>query len=116
RRIPMRLASPALMALLLLVFIRAFEAFDIPALVGSAGGVSVLSTDIFESIRKDLPSNYGQAGAFSVILMLVVMVLISVHRRLLRHAERYQTITGKGYRPRVMRLGAWRHVTASVLC
>src|SRR5215468_1583799 len=116
RRITMRLATPALLALLLLVFIRAFEAFDIPALVGSAGDVSVLSTDIFESIRKDLPPNYGQSGAFSVILMLVVMALLSVHRRLLRHAERYQTITGKGYRPRVMRLGRWRHVTASVLC
>ena len=115
RRITLKLATPAVLALLLLVCIRAFEAFDIPALVGSAGGVSVLSTDIFESIRKDLPSNYGQAGAFSVVLMVVVVILLSVHRRLLRHAERYQTITGKGYRPRVMRLGRWRYLTATVL-
>src|SRR4051812_13445567 len=112
RRITIKLALPALLALLLLVFIRAFEAFDIPALVGSAGGVSVLSTDIFESIRKDLPSNYGQAGAFSIVLMLVVVILLSVHRHLLRHSERYQTITGKGYRPRVMHLGPWRYLTA----
>ena len=76
----------------------------------------MLTTDIFESIRKDLPSNYGQAGAFSVVLMLVVMLLLSGHRRLLRHSERYQTITGKGYRPRVTRVGRWRYVTASVLC
>ena len=115
RRITLKLATPALLALLLLVCIRAFEAFDIPALVGSAGGVSVLSTDIFESIRKDLPSNYGQAGAFSVVLMVVVVILLSLHRRLLRHAERYQTITGKGYRPRVIRLGRWRYLTATVL-
>ena len=54
RRITLKLATPAVLALLLLVFIRAFEAFDIPALVGNAGGVSVLSTDIFESIRKEL--------------------------------------------------------------
>ena len=115
RRITLKLATPAVLALLLLVCIRAFEAFDIPALVGSAGGVSVLTTDIFESIRKDLPSNYGQAGAFSVILMLLVVILLSVHHRLLKHAERYQTITGKGYRPRVTRLGKWRYITASVL-
>jgi iron(III) transport system permease protein len=115
RRITLQLAMPAVLALLLLVFIRAFEAFDIPALVGNAGGVSVLSTDIFESIRKDLPSNYGQAGAFSVVLMLIVMLLLSVQRRLLKHSQRYQTITGKGYRPRVMRLGRWRWLTASVL-
>ena len=116
RKITLKLATPAVLALLLLVCIRAFEAFDIPALVGNAGGVSVLSTDIFESIRKDLPSNYGQAGAFSIILMVVVVVLLSAHRRLLRHAGRYQTITGKGYRPRVMRLGNWRYLTATVLC
>jgi iron(III) transport system permease protein len=115
RRITLKLATPALLALLLLVCIRAFEGFDIPALVGSAGGVSVLSTDIFESIRKDLPSNYGQAGAFSVVLMVVVVILLSLHRRLLRHAARYQTITGKGYRPRVIRLGRWRYLTATVL-
>jgi iron(III) transport system permease protein len=112
RRITLRLATPALLALLLLVFIRAFEAFDIPALVGSAGGLSVLTTDIFESIRKDLPSNYGQAGAFSVVLMLVVMLLLSAHRRLLRHSERYQTITGKGYRPRVTRVGRFLRRTS----
>ena len=81
RRITLKLATPAVLALLLLVCIRAFEAFDIPALVGNAGGVSVLSTDIFESIRKDLPSNYGQAGAFSVVLMLIVVLLLSAHRR-----------------------------------
>src|SRR5262249_30427064 len=116
RRITMKLALPALLALLLLVFIRAFEAFDIPALVGGAGGVSVLSTDIFESIRKDLPSNYGQAGAFSIVLMLVVVLLLSLHRHLLRHSERYQTITGKGYRPRLLHLGSWRYLAAAVLC
>lgn len=115
RRITFKLATPAALALLLLVCIRAFEAFDIPALVGSAGGVSVLSTDIFESIRKDLPSNYGQAGAFSVVLMLVVVVLLSLQRRVLKHSERYQTITGKGYRRQVMRLGKWRYLTASIL-
>jgi iron(III) transport system permease protein len=115
RRITLKLATPAALALLLLVCVRAFEAFDIPALVGSAGGVSVLTTEIFESIRKDLPSNYGQAGAFSVVLMLVVMILLSLQRRLLKHAERYQSITGKGYRPNVIRLGRWRYLTAGVL-
>src|SRR5262249_43991897 len=35
--------------------------------------------------------------------------------RLTRYAHRYQTITGKGFRPRVFDLGAWRHLTAAVL-
>ena len=118
RRITLGLATPALLALFLLVSIRAFEAFDIPALVGSAGGVAVLSNDIFNSIRKDIPSNFGQAGAFAIVLMIVVVALLALLRRLLRNAERYQTITGKGYRPRIIRLGALRYVATAflVLC
>lgn len=115
RRVTLPLATPALLALLLLIFIRAFEAFDIPALVGSAGDVSVLTTEVYNSIRKELPSNYGQAGAFSIILMVAVICLLSLQRRLLRDAERFQTITGKGYRPRVASLGRWRYVTAAIL-
>ncbi len=115
RRITLGLATPALLALFLLVSIRAFEAFDIPALVGSAGGVSVLSTDIFNSIRKDIPSNFGQAGAFAIVLMIVVVALLALHRRLLRNAERFQTITGKGYRPRIVKLGAFRPVATGFM-
>lgn len=115
RRITLPLALPAILALLLLVFIRAFEAFDIPALVGGAGDVNVLTTEIYNSIRKELPANYGQAGAFSTVLMLAVIVLLAMQRRLLAHAERFQTITGKGYRPRIVRLGRWRYLTAGVL-
>ena len=115
RHITLRLSTPALLALVMLVFIRAFEAFDIPALVGGAGGISVLTTDIFDSIRKDLPANYGQAGAFSMVLLGVVILMLYGHNRLARNAERYHTITGKGFRPRVIRLGRWRYLTASFL-
>ena len=115
RRITLPLALPAILALLLLVFIRAFEAFDIPALVGGAGDVTVLTTEVYNSIRKELPANYGQAGAFSTVLMFAVIVLLGLQRRLLRHADRYQTITGRGYRTRIMRLGRWRYLTSSIL-
>lgn len=115
RRVTLPLATPAVLALLLLVFIRAFEAFDIPALVGGAGDVSVLTTEVYNSIRKELPANYGQAASFSVVLMAAVVAMLTLQRHLLRHAERYQTITGKGYRPRIVRLGPWRHVTAAFL-
>ena len=114
-RVTLRLATPAFLALFLLVCIRAFEAFDIPALVGSAGDVQVLSTDVFESIRKDLPPDYGQAGAFSVALMALVVCLLSLQRRILRGADRYRTITGKGFRPRVIDIGGWRGVACAFL-
>ena len=115
RRITLPILLPGLLALFLLIFIRAFEAFDIPALIGSAGDVPVLSTEIFASIRKELPSNFGQAGAFSILLMVVVVLLLSLQRRILRESARFQTITGKGYRPRIIRLGHLKPLAASAL-
>jgi iron(III) transport system permease protein len=114
-RITLPLALPGLLALFLLIFIRAFEAFDIPAIIGSVGDVTVLSTQIFASIRKELPSNFGQAGAFAMTLMSIVILLLLLQRRILAKGERFQTVTGKGYRPRVIQLGAWRHVFGAAL-
>ena len=115
RHITARLAMPGIMALMLLIFIRAFESFEVPALVGLAGGINVLTTDIYESIQTEMPPNYGQSGAFSVVLLMWVMVLLYWYNQLSRHAERFQTITGKGYRPRRMDLGKWRYLTAGSL-
>ena len=115
RHITLRLALPGIFALLILIFIRAFESFETPALVGRPGGIFVLTTDIYQAAQLDTPPNYGQAGAFSVALLAVVMVLLYWYNRLSRHAERFQTITGKGFRPRVMDLGRWRYVTAAIL-
>jgi iron(III) transport system permease protein len=48
-------------------------------------------------------------------LLVFVALMLAWYGRLARHAEKYRTITGKGYRPRVMRLGRWRWVTTSLL-
>jgi iron(III) transport system permease protein len=115
RRVTMKLALPGVYALLILIFIRAFESFETPAFVGRPGGIYVLTTNIFENIQVDEPPNYGQAGAFGVALLVIVWGLLYWYNQLSRRAERYQTITGKGYRPRVMDLGRWKYLTAGVL-
>ena len=98
-----------------MIFIRTFEAFDVPALIGCAGDVPVLSTEIFASIRKELPSNFGQAGTCSSLLMVVVTLLLFLQGRMLRESARFQTMTGKGYRPRIIRLGHLKPLAASAL-
>jgi iron(III) transport system permease protein len=115
KNITFRLALPGILALLMLVLIRAFESFEIPALVGRPGRVYVLTTDIYDSIHTQVPPNYGEAGAFSVVLMVIVIGMLMLYNRISRHAERFQTITGKGFRPRVMDLGKWRFATAGAL-
>ena len=111
------LAMPGVLALLLLVFIRAFESFEVPALVGLAGNLSVLTTHIYQSAKGISPQNYGETGAYSVCLLAIVILLILWYNQLSRYAHKFQTITGKGYRPRVINLGKWRWAaTALLLC
>jgi iron(III) transport system permease protein len=115
RSITLRMGLPGILALLLLVVIRAFESFEVPALVGLAGNVSVLTTDIYQSSKNSISPNYGLSGAYSVCLLLIVVLLLVWHHRLSRHARRFQTITGKGYRPRIIDLGRGRYLAAALL-
>jgi iron(III) transport system permease protein len=66
-------------------------------------------------VHYALPPNHGQASAFSLGLLAVVVVMLHFYGRLSRHAERYQTITGKGFRPRPIGLGKLRYVAAGFL-
>ena len=115
RRVTLQLAIPGISALFILIFIRAFESFETPALVGRPAGIPLLTTDIFRATQVDSPPNYGQAGAYSVALLVIVAVMLFFYNQLSKHAERFQTITGKGFRPRVLNLGPWRYLTAAIL-
>src|SRR5437879_861337 len=115
RRVTMRLSLPSILALSMLVFIRAIEAFEVPALVGLPGRISVLTTDIYTNMMARAPPDLGGSSALSVLMLLLVLVLLYVYGRLSRHAERFATITGKGFRPRPFDLGRFRHVAAGIL-
>ncbi|HEX2932248.1 MAG TPA: iron ABC transporter permease [Candidatus Binatia bacterium] len=111
RRVSLRLMLPAFFSVMLLIFIRSFESFEIPALVGLPGDVRVLTTSIFLDAQK-LPPRYGSAGAFSVLLMIVVACALYFYFRVTREGDRFHTITGKGYRPALIPLGRWRYVAS----
>src|SRR6185437_14805521 len=114
RRITMGLSLPAMLALAMLVFIRAFEAFEVPALVGMPGRVYVLTTDIYQTMRS-MPPDFGSASAFSVIMLAIVLVLLLFYGRLSRHAERFATVTGKGFRAKRLDIGWLRWPAAAIL-
>ena len=110
-QISFRLALPGILAVVLLVFIRAVEAFDIPALVGMPNGVHVLTTSVYLDTKRN-PPEYGEASAFGVVLMVACSACCTTTAASPAHSERFQTVTGKGYRPRVADLGGWRYLTA----
>ncbi|HWL55234.1 MAG TPA: iron ABC transporter permease [Paracoccus sp. (in: a-proteobacteria)] len=114
-KITLRMGMPGVLALLLMSFIRAFESFEVPAIVGLAGGIEVLTTSIYQNARAVSPPNFGQAGAYSVFLLVFLSIMLYFYGRLSRHAHKYQSITGKGYRPRTLDLGRWRWVATGLM-
>jgi iron(III) transport system permease protein len=114
-RISMRLALPAFLSVALLIVIRSIEAFEVPALVGLPGNVKVLTTNIYLDMKENLPPDLGYPSAFSVVLLLLAGGLISLYTRISRHASRYHSVTGRGFRTRVFDLGPARHLGGAVI-
>lgn len=106
-RVTLRLMLPAALAAGLLIFIRGLEDFEVPALLGIPAGVYVLSTEIYLSVRRP-PSDFNMAATFSMFYLLVALVGLYLYFRVTRMIERFAVITGKGFRPRLVRLEGWR--------
>jgi iron(III) transport system permease protein len=112
-RVTLPLMRPAMFSVLLIIFIRGIEAFEVPALVGVPAKISVFTTKIFLAIHQ-FPSDFGLAGAYAVTLLAISTTGVLIYGRITRREERYATVTGKGYRPRVIDLGVWKYVTLGI--
>ena len=112
-RITLKLAFPAIVATVLTLFVRAIESFEVPALLGLPGGIQVFTSAIYQAIHQ-YPSQIGLAAAYSVILLLLTTGGIYVQARISASGSKYATVTGKGFRPRTIDLGAWRYFTLAI--
>ena len=110
--ITLRLMMPAVAGVCLLTFIRALEAFDVPLIMGFGAGFQVFATNIYYSIRLVSPPEYGLAMAYSMLLVIIATVGLILYQRVMKYSYRYTTITGKGFRPRLIDLGKWKSVYA----
>ncbi|MGD9802446.1 MAG: ABC transporter permease [Hyphomicrobiaceae bacterium] len=112
--ISFKLAWPAITGMALFVFIRNLESFDVPVLIGGPAKIYVLTTDIYLSMTE-MPPKMGHATAFSLILIAIVSVALVFYSRFARNADRYASVTGKGFRPRPFDLGKWRWLGGTIV-
>ncbi|MDP2744652.1 MAG: iron ABC transporter permease [Dehalococcoidia bacterium] len=112
-RITFRMMAPALAAVALLMFVRGLESMDVPLILGAGRGLMVYSTQIYIALRVMPEPQYGQAFVFSLVLMVLAFEGLMFYQRVLARSERYATVTGKGYRPRLLNLGKWRGLTGA---
>jgi iron(III) transport system permease protein len=112
-RVTLPLVWPAIFATLLILFVRAIESFEVPALLGLPVGIQVFTSAIYQAVHR-YPSQVGLAAAYAVTLLLITTIGVYFQSRLSSQGSKYATMTGKGFRPRQIDLGAWRYLAVAV--
>jgi len=109
RRVTLPLIWPGLLGGCLFVVAISIAAFDIPVIIGLAGRVYVFSTYLFLAVNPVTGApEYGITAAFALIMIVLGLLVSFFYVRVVARARRYQVVTGKGYRPRLVPLGKWK--------
>jgi iron(III) transport system permease protein len=108
-RITFPLAMPAFISAFVLNFLRGLRSFETPVLQGTPGNIKVFVSRVYDSMALEF--NAGLATAYSVVLVVLSVITLYFYVRATRFSERYATITGKGYRVRVIDIGPWKYLT-----
>lgn len=114
RRITLPLVRPALIAALLIMVVSTLASFEVPALLGIPTGTWVFTSRIWSALDS-FPPNLGVAGAYATSLLAITTAGIIIHSRLSRRGRQFQTVTGKGFRPRPISLGRWRWAAGALV-
>ncbi|QWZ10155.1 iron ABC transporter permease [Nocardioides panacis] len=114
RRITVPLLRPAIAASVLIMMVRSLESFEVPALLGLQNGIYVFTSKIYFMLRT-YPQDFNGAGALALGLLAIAALGMLVEHLLSKGAKAYQTVTGKGFRPRPIELGKWRPVAGGAI-
>ena len=108
-RITFPLAVPAFLSAFVLNFLRGLRSFETPVLQGTPAGIKVFVSRVYDSMALEF--NTGLATSYSTVLVVLSVITLLFYIRATRFSERYATITGKGYRVKVIDIGPWKYVT-----
>jgi iron(III) transport system permease protein len=109
RRVTLRLLVPTAGSVLLILFVRTLESFETPALIGIPARIYVYTSEIFLAFNE-YPPDYGRGGALAVGLLVLSAIGVWLYTRATKEGKKFQTVTGKAFRPRQFDLGPWRWV------
>lgn len=99
---------PALAYAGVLVFFLGFEVFGLVLVLGDPEGHLVLATYLYKLTNKLGTPSYHLMAAAAVCLVAVTMPLVMMQRWLLKSANKYVSIKGKGSRQKPLPLGKWK--------
>ena len=110
RKVTLGLMLPGLLAVTIYQAMTALEVFEVPGVLGLPVQLHVFATKVYVALQSiEVLPTYGEANALGILYLLVGVVAATLYWAIIRRAERYAVITGKGYRPRLIDLGNWRN-------
>lgn len=95
--------SPSILSAWLLIFVLAAGQFGLPAVLGTPQAIYVLTSTIYQK-SNIFPVQYGQAASLAMSLMAIT-VFFTWLRRYILGSKSYVAITGKGYKPEIIKTG-----------
>src|SRR3989449_705739 len=112
-----------------LAYVSAYVSFAIPGIIKVVGwimllgpkagilnaGVEVLTTKIYLQIKGGLIPKYGEASAYSIVLIALVALGLYPYYRITSKTYKFTTISGKAFRPHRIDLGRWRWLGACLM-
>lgn len=121
RTVTLPLVWPGVLAAGIYIVTIGIAAFDVPVIIGWSNRIFTFSTYIYLQVspQEDLP-RYGVAAALSAFVLVLAGLLSWWYASVQRQSLRYEVVTGKGYRPRIYKLGravvpAWLFIGTYIL-
>lgn len=109
RRITFPMVKPAILGAVIYNFMTAISMYEVAALLGAANNIQVFSTLMFFAFSKDIGlPQYGIAGVYGVLLLVPTLFALKIYLKALRATHRYETVTGKGYKLKLVEMGRWK--------
>ena len=102
------LVAPAILSGAIIVFVTSAGEFGVPFKLSAPYGWETLTTQIFSKAVGD-DANHYLGAAMSMSLGIITVFLIWIQQRYIAPRS-FTTVTGKGFRPNVLDLGAWKWV------
>ncbi|MYN44427.1 ABC transporter permease subunit [Pseudoduganella sp. FT93W] len=109
------MVTPALAYAAVLVFFLGFEVFGLVLVLGDPEGHLVLATYLYKLTNKLGTPSYHLMAAVAVCLVAVTMPLVMLQRWLLKSANKFVSIKGKGARSKPMPLGRWKWLAFALI-
>jgi iron(III) transport system permease protein len=107
-RITIPLIAPAILSGMLLTFVSTAGQFGVPAVLGTPFNYYVITTYIYD-LTMTYPSQFNMASSLSFVLFFIVAFCVWSQNRIIQ-GRSYATLSGKGFRPKVVDIGGWRWI------